>query len=57
VEPARREGDVNIPDLLRPGRVEELEEVRAAVTRLVAFFADGDTTKRDRVTLLLSLRP
>ena len=67
VEYARKEGEVSIPELLRTASVERLDEARSAVARLsqrkdwvprmVAFFADGDPTSRDRVALLLSLKP
>jgi hypothetical protein len=60
-------GDIRIPDLLRQTSFDKLEETRAALSRLaqrpdwvrrvVAFFEDGDSTQRDHVALLLSLRP
>ena len=70
VIPAARphaDGDIRIPDLLREVRFEKLEETRTALSRLAqqpdwvrrvsAFFEDGDSTQRNHVALLLSLRP
>jgi hypothetical protein len=64
---SRAAGDIRIPDLLRETRFEKLEETRAALSRLAqqpdwvrrvaAFFEEGDGTQRDRVALLLSLKP
>jgi hypothetical protein len=67
IPPARADGDLRIPDLLRETSFDKLEETRAGISRLaqqpdwvrrvVAFFEEGDGTQRDHVALLLSLKP
>ena len=64
---AQGAGDTSIPDLLRSTSFEQLDQTRAALSRLAqqpdwvrrvaAFFDDGDTAKRGQVALLLSLKP
>ncbi len=64
---SRAAGDIRIPDLLRETSFEKLNETRAALARLAeqpdwvrrvaAFFEDGDSTQRNHVALLLSLKP
>ena len=59
--------DTSIPDLLRRTSFEQLDQTRAALSRLAqqpdwvrrvaAFFDDGDPAKRGQVALLLSLKP
>jgi hypothetical protein len=68
IPPARSHaaGDVNLPDLIRNTKFDNLEQTRAALDRLaqdpdwvrrvVAFFEEGDTL-RNESALLLSLKP
>ncbi len=59
--------DIRIPDLLRATSFDTLDSTRTAlaqlaaqpdwVRRVTAFFEDGDSTQRDHVALLLSLKP
>jgi len=63
----RAVGDVTIPELLRQTSFDKLEQTRVArdrlaqrpdwVRRVVAFFEDDDSTLRNQVALLLSLKP
>jgi ankyrin repeat protein len=67
IPPARAEGDIRIPDLLRETSFDKLEQTRAGLSRLaqrpdwvrrvVAFFEEGDDMQRNHAALLLSLKP
>jgi hypothetical protein len=64
---ARAAGDIRISDVLRDTTFDKLDQTRAALSRLsrqpdwvsrvVAFFEEGDGTQVDHVALLLSLKP
>jgi hypothetical protein len=71
VIPAKRTSaasDIRVPDLLQKASLDNLEETRTGLSQLAhqrpdwarrveAFFGDGDVTQRNRVALLLSLKP
>jgi hypothetical protein len=66
-ERSRAADDIRVLDLLRDTSFEKLEETRAGLARLsqqpdwvrraAAFLEDGDFTHRNRVALLLSMKP